>query len=203
MLLPGPSLRGKSSSCTVNPPRARQIRPLRGKSSSKRQARRSRRLGSAEHPPCDRWLIRSGNQRRQARCPERSPRGRGRTNLGPPLLVPEGRCSREKKQRAKRGQTLLIWSCWKRRSVHNGCNHPTPKSHDPLQRPLLPRLDPIYPGRGIERVHRPRMTPKKGFICSPCAKTPSSCGAAWVQLPHVGLQQAIQLQGHIHIHIYI
>lgn len=72
----------------------------------------------------------------------------------------------------ERGQTLLIWSCWKQRPVHNGHHHPAPKSRDPPQRPCLPRLDPHFPWeRDIGDAQAPH-DPKKGIYLFPTCQTP-------------------------------
>lgn len=58
----------------------------------------AQRLESTKRPPCDRWPTRSGNTRRPARRPERSPRGRGRTEQRP--LSPRGDARERNRSRA-------------------------------------------------------------------------------------------------------
>lgn len=92
-LPPGPNLHRKSSLHARNPPCARKMYSTSGKftpgtanpaPSIKLEGPGG--LGSAEHPPGDRWLIRSGNRSRPSRRPERSLWGRGRTERGPPRI---------------------------------------------------------------------------------------------------------------------
>lgn len=177
----------KEKSCSqvpvwmTNPPHAQQIYPVHCKfipcMANPAPSITPEGLGGWEAPSIllpDRWLIRCGNQRRPARRPERSPRGRGRMERGPPHAqgtMRWGQTMPERLRRAKRGQTLLIPSSWKQQPVYDRCHHPAPKSRDPplpLGAHFSLAWTLISPGRGM---HRHRMiSPQKGSIYSPCTK---------------------------------
>lgn len=96
---------GVSTRCHIHPVPRDLVGPnpsLPAPSTQPKGLSHAQRLESTERPPClDRWPTRSGNTRRPARRPERSPRGRGRTEQRP--LSPRGDARERNRSRASPG----------------------------------------------------------------------------------------------------